>query len=68
MWSVKNLIKLRRETVRAVVRMHDRVEVLADINFEADEHKGETIKIDAAYVDSKLTDISQNQDLSRYIL
>ena len=50
-------------------RLHTIMEkVLADINFEADEHKGETIKIDAAYVDSKLTDIRQNQDLSRYIL
>ena len=50
-------------------RLHTIMEkVLADINFEADEHKGETIKIDAAYVDSKLEGISQNQDLSRYIL
>ena len=50
-------------------RLHTIMEkVLADINFEADEHSGETIKIDAAYVDSKLEGISQNQDLSRYIL
>ena len=50
-------------------RLHTIMEkVLADINFEADEHKGETIKIDAAYVDSKLQGISENQDLSRYIL
>lgn len=50
-------------------RLHTIMEkVLADINFEADEHKGETIVIDAAYVDSKLEGISQNQDLSRYIL
>ena len=50
-------------------RLHTIMEkVLADINFEADEHKGETIKIDAAYVNSKLQDISENQDLSRYIL
>ena len=50
-------------------RLHTIMEkVLADINFEADEHKGETIKIDAAYVDSKLNGISENQDLSRYIL
>ena len=50
-------------------RLHTIMEkVLADINFEADEHKGETIKIDAAYVDEKLDGISQNQDLSRYIL
>ena len=50
-------------------RLHTIMEkVLADINFEADEHKGETITIDAAYVDSKLQGISENQDLSRYIL
>ena len=50
-------------------RLHTIMEkVLADINFEADEHKGETIKIDAAYVNEKLQDISENQDLSRYIL
>ena len=50
-------------------RLHTIMEkVLADINFDADEHKGETITIDAAYVDSKLEGISENQDLSRYIL
>ncbi len=50
-------------------RLHTIMEkVLSDINFEADEHKGETIKIDAAYVNEKLGDIVQSQDLSRYIL
>ncbi|MCR5187826.1 MAG: ATP-dependent protease ATPase subunit HslU [Treponema sp.] len=50
-------------------RLHTIMEkVLADINFEADEHSGETIKIDAAYVDSKLTDVTKSEDLSRYIL
>jgi len=50
-------------------RLHTIMEkVLSEINFEADEHKGETIKIDAAYVDSKLSDITESQDLSRYIL
>lgn len=50
-------------------RLHTIMEkVLSDINFEADEHKGETIKIDAAYVDDKLGDVVQSQDLSRYIL
>ena len=42
--------------------------VLTDISFDANEHAGETITIDAAYVDSKLTDIVQSEDLSRYIL
>lgn len=50
-------------------RLHTIMEkVLDEINFEADEHNGETIQIDAAYVDKKLSDIVQDQDLSRYIL
>ena len=50
-------------------RLHTIMEkVLSDINFDADEHKGETIVIDSVYVDSKLGDIVQNEDLSRYIL
>ena len=50
-------------------RLHTIMEkVLSDINFDADEHKGETIVIDSAYVDSKLGDIVQYEDLSRYIL
>ena len=50
-------------------RLHTIMEkVLEEISFEADEHKGETIAIDAAYVDEKLKDISSSEDLSRYIL
>ena len=50
-------------------RLHTIMEkVLSDISFDADEHKGETITIDADYVDSKLTDVVQSEDLSRYIL
>lgn len=50
-------------------RLHTIMEkVLSDINFDADEHKGETIKIDSSYVNEKLGDIVQSQDLSRYIL
>ena len=61
-------VNARAENIGAR-RLHTIMEkVLADINFEADEHKGETITIDAAYVDSKLTDVVQSEDLSRYIL
>ena len=50
-------------------RLHTIMEkVLEEISFEADEHKGQTISIDAAYVDEKLKDISSSEDLSRYIL
>ena len=50
-------------------RLHTIMEkVLDEISFEADEHKGETISIDAAYVDSKVQNVASNEDLSRYIL
>ncbi len=50
-------------------RLHTVMEkVLDEINFSADEHSGETFKIDADYVNNKLKDIAQSQDLSRYIL
>ncbi|QTQ13735.1 ATP-dependent protease ATPase subunit HslU [Treponema parvum] len=50
-------------------RLHTIMEkVLDEISFSADEHKGETIVIDSAYVDERLKDVAQNQDLSRYIL
>ena len=50
-------------------RLHTIMEkVLADINFEADEHAGETIKIDEEYVNSRLSDVTKSEDLSRYIL
>lgn len=50
-------------------RLHTIMEkVLEEISFAADEHKGQTITIDAAYVDEKLKDISSSEDLSRYIL
>ena len=50
-------------------RLHTIMEkVLDEINFTADEHSGETITIDAEYVNNSLKDIVQSQDLSRYIL
>ena len=61
-------VNARAENIGAR-RLHTIMEkVLSDISFEADEHSGETIIIDAAYVDSKLTDVVQSEDLSRYIL
>lgn len=50
-------------------RLHTVIEkVLEDISFEADEHKGETINITKNIVEEKLSDISENEDLARYIL
>ncbi|MDR1785104.1 MAG: ATP-dependent protease ATPase subunit HslU [Spirochaetaceae bacterium] len=50
-------------------RLHTIIEtVLEDLSFEADEHKGETIDITTEYVDDKLKNIIEDQDLSRYNL
>ncbi len=50
-------------------RLHTIMEMLVeDISFNASEMKGQTIKIDVDYVDERLKDIVQDQDLSRYIL
>ncbi|MCR5289598.1 MAG: ATP-dependent protease ATPase subunit HslU [Treponema sp.] len=50
-------------------RLHTIMEkVIDDISFDADKHSGETIVIDDAFVDKRLQGITENQDLSRYIL
>lgn len=50
-------------------RLHTMMElVVEDISFNADELSGQTVKIDAAYVDEKLKEIVHDQDLSQYIL
>lgn len=50
-------------------RLHTIMEkVTEEISFDADEHTGETVVIDQAFVEDKLKDISADQDLSRYIL
>lgn len=61
-------VNARAENIGAR-RLHTIMEkVLDEISFEADERSGETIKIDAAYVEARLKDIAEDQDLSRYIL
>jgi len=42
--------------------------LLEDVSFEADTRAGETIRIDAAYVDRQLSGIAKDTDLSKYIL
>ena len=42
--------------------------ILSDISFEAPEKTGEEIIIDRAYVNEKLKDLREDQDISRYIL
>ncbi len=50
-------------------RLHTVLEkVLEEISFAATDRSGEALKIDAAYVKSKVADIAKNADLSRFIL
>jgi ATP-dependent HslUV protease ATP-binding subunit HslU len=42
--------------------------LLDEVSFDATNLSGQTITIDAAYVDGKLKELSKNEDLSRYIL
>ncbi len=50
-------------------RLHTVLEkLLEDISFEAPEKKNGKLKIDREYVRGKLTEITKDEDLSRYIL
>ena len=50
-------------------RLHTVMEkLLEDVSYNAPKHSGETIVIDAAYVDTRLKDLSQSEDLARYVL
>ena len=42
--------------------------LLDEVSFNAANLGGQTVQIDAAYVESRLSELSQNEDLSRYIL
>jgi ATP-dependent HslUV protease ATP-binding subunit HslU len=42
--------------------------VLDDVSFSAPDRSGETVKIDAAFVEKNIGDLAKNADLSRFIL
>ena len=58
--SVENIGARRLQTVME--------RLLEDISFEAEEHAGETITVDADYVRERLNELADDTDLSRYIL
>jgi ATP-dependent HslUV protease ATP-binding subunit HslU len=58
--SVENIGARRLQTVME--------RVLDDISFTAPDRGGETITIDAAYVEKAVGDLARNADLSRFIL
>ncbi|MBZ2279599.1 MAG: HslU--HslV peptidase ATPase subunit, partial [Buchnera aphidicola] len=50
-------------------RLHTILEkLMEDLSFNADNHKGQTIKIDSKYVEKHLDKLTLKEDLSRFIL
>ena len=58
--SLENIGARRLQTVME--------KLLEDISFDAEDRGGETIKIDAAYVQKQLSGIAKDTDLSKYVL
>ena len=58
--SVENIGARRLQTVME--------RILDEISFAAPDRSGETVHIDAAYVDQHIGDLAKNADLSRFIL
>ncbi|PIE33454.1 HslU--HslV peptidase ATPase subunit [candidate division KSB3 bacterium] len=66
--SIAASVNERTENIGAR-RLHTIMErLLDDLSFDAPDLSAETVTIDAAYVKERLTNISEDQDLSRYIL
>jgi ATP-dependent HslUV protease ATP-binding subunit HslU len=42
--------------------------LLEDVSFDAEERKGDSVTVDAAYVETQLAEIARNTDLSKYVL
>jgi ATP-dependent HslUV protease ATP-binding subunit HslU len=58
--SVENIGARRLQTVME--------KLLEDVSFDAEDRSGETLVVDAAFVDKQLAGIAKNADLSRYVL
>jgi ATP-dependent HslUV protease ATP-binding subunit HslU len=58
--AVENIGARRLQTVME--------KLLEEISFEAEDRRGENLRIDAAFVDRQLSGIAKNTDLSRYVL
>jgi ATP-dependent HslUV protease ATP-binding subunit HslU len=66
--EVATVMNERSEDIGAR-RLHTIMEqVLEEISFEADGHRGETVRVDRAFVDARLGELIEDEDLSRFIL
>ena len=58
-----NLDDLSPEITGAVME-----KLLEDVSYDAARHSGQSIVIDAPYVDARLKSLAQSEDLARYVL
>ena len=58
--AVENIGARRLQTVME--------KLLEDVSFAAEDRRGETLVVDAAFVEQQLASIARNADLSRYVL
>jgi ATP-dependent HslUV protease ATP-binding subunit HslU len=58
--AVENIGARRLQTVME--------KLLEEVSFEAEDRAGETLRVDADFVDRQLSGIAKNADLSRYVL
>jgi ATP-dependent HslUV protease ATP-binding subunit HslU len=58
--AVENIGARRLQTVME--------KLLEDVSFDAENRRGETLLVDAAFVEQQLSSIAKNADLSRYVL
>jgi ATP-dependent HslUV protease ATP-binding subunit HslU len=58
--SLENIGARRLQTVME--------KLLEDVSFSAEDRRGETLTVDAAFVEEQLAGIARNADLSRYVL
>jgi ATP-dependent HslUV protease ATP-binding subunit HslU len=58
--SVENIGARRLSTVLE--------KLLEDVSFDAEDRTGQTVTIDAAYVEAQLSEVARNVDLSKYVL
>ncbi|MGC6400487.1 ATP-dependent protease ATPase subunit HslU [Sphingomonas sp. FW199] len=58
--SVENIGARRLQTVME--------KLLEEVSFDAEDRAGQTLTVDAAYVEKQLSGIARNTDLSRYVL
>jgi ATP-dependent HslUV protease ATP-binding subunit HslU len=58
--SIENIGARRLQTVME--------KLLETISFEAEDRRGESLVVDAAFVEAQLSDLARNTDLSRYVL